>query len=570
MSTLSRWSVSFAATLLAMGCAESLEEAPEAFEETGEVVPCTGKCDGATEVAALGTLPESTLATLFAPYDPALGLDLLLIRDVMTARAADPAVYPEGQNPFQIRFAVYNLDNPHIAAALVEAERQNIDVQVLIEQDQLDPAKDYNVQDDFLVAQGFELAPDHKGLDEARRKTADLVGVSGAGLMHLKTRIYRWKDAAGPQARLVTGSMNPGNLAVFNDETLHYIARPDIVERYQQKYEAVLRGQKLTNTFDPAAAVNVLFSPDGGPQAVDKIASLIDSEQESILFAVFSLRNIAPTTGGKGILERLVAAHQRGVAVVVVTDRKQSDGIDSDGNPLYANDASEEILRKAGIPVYEVLNKHTPYNAMHTKYAVFGVTRPIVVTDAGNWSRASLGSGTSRPTNHESVLVIDTQKLDGGVTGLRYLGNFLEIVHSYGQNGKDGVTPTGGPAPSEIVNRLHALPGWPKTELVVSARVETRFGQAVHATGNHDVLGDWTRTGSVPLFTDAASYPQWTSNALAVPFGTRIAYKLIKREGSAIEWERGDDRTVILDPTDRRTVGGYPEPGIVLDLAGRF
>jgi len=556
--------------VLATGCVGELDAIPEVYDEETAATPCGGKCDAPGEMTGLAALPSTTVATLFAPYEPALGLDLLLIRQVVEARAADPATYPEGENPFRIRYAAYNLDNPYLAQALADAEVANVDVQILIESDQLDPAKDYNVQDDYLVDRGFELAIDHTQLDDAGRTTADLVGIRGTGLMHLKTRLYTWKDAAGRStSRLVTGSLNPGNLSMHNDETLHYIAIPEIIARYQAKYDAVLRDVKITNTWSDGAAAQVLFSPDGGPQAIDKIAALIDQEQESILLATFSLRNMSPTTGGKGILNRLVAAHQRGVAVVVVTDRKQSDGIDSDGNPLYANDSSEDILRSAGIPVYEVMNKYSPYNAMHHKYAIFGVTRPIVVTDAGNWSKASLGSGTVRPINHESVLFVDSMQLDGGVTGKRYLGNFLDVIRKYGTRGADGQTPTGGPEPSSIIERLQALAGWPIVEVTFRARVETVPGEMVFVTGDHAALGDWTHAGQgYALGTGPSTYPVWASAPLAVPFGTRLAYKLIKR-GTGVIWESGDDRGLIVDSTDRRTVGGYPQPAITTDLTWR-
>jgi len=567
---MSRWRIVLP-FLLATGCVGDLEAIPEAYDEETAATPCAGKCDAPGEMTGLPALPSSPVATLFAPYEPALGLDLLLIRQVVTARAADPAaMYPEGANPFRIRFAAYNLDNPYLAQALADAEAANVDVQILIESDQLDPAKDYNVQDDYLVSRGFELALDHAQLDDAHRISADLVGIHATGLMHLKTRLYTWKDASGqPTSRLVTGSLNPGNLSMHNDETLHYIAIPEIIARYQAKYDAVLRNVKITNTWTDGAAAQVLFSPDSGPQAIDKLAALIDQEQESILVATFSLRNMSPTTGGKGILHRLVAAHQRGVAVVVVTDRKQSDGIDGEGNPLYANDASEEILRSAGIPVYEVMNKYSPYNAMHHKYAIFGVTRPIVVTDAGNWSKASLGSGTIRPINHESVLFLDSMKLDGGVTGKRYLGNFLEVIQKYGTQGTDGHTPTGGPEPSSIVARLHALAGWPKVDVTFQARVVTTYGETVFVTGDHAALGDWTRaTPGYALGTGPSTYPVWSAAPLALPLGTRLAYKLIKRGGTVL-WEAGDDRGLIVDPTDRRAVGGYPQPAITTALTWR-
>ena len=557
--------------VLAAGCLDELGAIPEVFDEETAATPCGGKCDAPGEMTGLSALPTATLATLFAPYEPALGLDLLLIRQVMAARAADPATYPEGENPFRIRYAVYNLDNPYLAEALADAEDANVDVQILIESDQLDPARDYNIQDDYLVSRGFELAPAHTQLDAAGRVTADLIGIRRSGLMHLKTRLYTWNDAETGQSttRLVTGSLNPGNLSMQNDETLHYIAQPELIARYQAKYDAVLRGVKLTNTWSDDAAAQVLFAPDGGPQAIDKLVDLIDREQESILIAMFSLRNMSPTTGGRGILARLVDAHQRGVAVVVITDRKQSDGVDAEGTPIYANDGSEDVLRGAGIPVYEVVNKHSPYNAMHHKYAIFGVTRPIVVTDAGNWSRASFGSGTSRPTNDESVLFLDSMRLDGGVTGKRYLGNFLEVIRKYGTRGTDGATPTGGPEPSEIVARLHGLAGWPTDQVTFRARVETRWGDAVFVTGDHAALGAWTQTGpGHPLTTDASTYPVWTTAPLALPVGTHLAYKLIKRN-AVVTWEAGPDRGLLVDSTDRRTVGGDPQPAITMDLTWR-
>jgi hypothetical protein len=566
-----RW-LSMLPLVLAAACLDESAAIPEAYDEQVAATPCSGKCDAPSEMTGLAALPTTTLATLFAPHEPALGLDLLLIQQVMAARAADPTPsYPEGANPYRIRYAVYNLDNPWLAQALADAEAANVDVQILIESDQLDPARDYNVQDDYLVARGFELAPDHKQLDAAGRVTADLIGIRANGLMHLKTRLYAWQQADGTLAkRLVTGSLNPGNLSMRNDETLHYIALPDVIARYEAKYDGVLRGTKIANVWNDTAPIQVLFSPDTGPQAIDKIASLIDREQEAILLAMFSLRNMAPTTGGKGILDRLVAAHQRGVKVVLITDRKQSDGVDGDGNPHYANDGSEDILRNAGIPVYEVLNRYSPYNAMHHKYAVFGVTRPIVVTDAGNWSRASLGSGSTRPINDESVLFIDSMQLDGGVTGKRYLGNFLEVIHRYGTHGTDGATPTGGPDPRAIAAELHALPGWPQIDVRFDARVQTAWSEQVFVTGDHAALGDWTHTGAGhPLATDAASYPQWSSSPLALPLGTRLSYKLITRTGQSVRWENGADRRLLVDPTDRRVVGGEPQASIRADLVWR-
>jgi hypothetical protein len=550
-----------AGVLCAAACSAQLPEIPDVFDPEGGPAACRGKCDGGAPLRPAPALPAATLATLFAPYEDPLGVELALIHRVIEARAADPTpAYADGHNPFSIRYAVYNLRHPDIVSALADARDAGVDVQILIEADQLDPARDWNTADEYLVERGFTLVGDHRTLDDVTRHTADLVGIAGSGLMHLKTRLFRWRDpATGELERLVTGSMNPGDNAVYNDETLHYIEDPVIIARYVAKYEAVRDGRELVNVWDPAAAINVLFTPDGGEQAVDHIARLIDEEQEVILIAMFSLRNIRPTTGGKTILERLVDAHARGVKVVVVTDRKQSDGIDADGNQLYFDDPSEDVLRDGGVPVYEVLNRRTPFNAMHTKYGIFGLTRPVIVTDVSNWTRAGLGNGTLRARNDESILFIDSVALDGGVTAMRYLGNFLEIVHRYGTMGADGERPTEGPEPADVFAALEGQAAWPAVTVRPAARVHTAWGERVHLTGDADVLGDWTRAHpGWPLDTDASAYPQWTGTDLVLPLGLRARGKLVAVDGTRVRWEAGADRTLLVDPTDARVAGGDP------------
>lgn len=548
------------AALLAAACTQQLPDIPEAFDPETPPEGCAGKCDGAGSIPR-AALPAATLATRFAPYEPGLALDLALIDEVAAARATDPAVYPEGANPYRIRYAVYNLRNLEIIEGLADAADAGVDVQILIEDHQLDPDKTWNVADEMLIARGFEFAPDHRALDAEGRRTADLVGITGSGLMHLKARLYEWPAGDDAVKRLVTGSHNPGDNAVNNDETLHYLEDPAVIAAYERKYDAILEDRTMVNEWRPGAAVQALFTPDDGPQPVDEIARLIDEEDELILIAVFSLRNVKPTTGGPGILERLAAAHARGVPVVVITDRKQSDGVDADGNQLYWNDHSEEILRDAGVPLYEVINDYSPFNAMHTKYGIFGLTSPIVVTDASNWTRSGLGSGTGRAYNDESVLFIDTIALDGGVTGQRYLGNFVEILHRYGTG-----TDHGGPAVADTLALLHGLEAWPAVTIEPAARAETAWGQHVHLTGNLDVLGDWTRAHpGWPLTTDASSYPLWHGPDLTLPLGTRADYKLIKAAGDQITWERGANRRLIADPTDMRVTGGDPAAAVTLD-----
>lgn len=532
-------------------------------EGTGSLDDCTRDCEDAAALEPVVALPDAPVATLFSPDESPLGADLALIRRVVAARAADPATYPEGDNPFSIRYAVYNLAHPALLEALADAEGHGVDVQILIEDEQLDPGRAYNTADDFLAARGFEVVLDHRSLDDVSRKTADVVGVVTEGLMHLKTRLYRWVDPVTGErtTRLVTGSMNPGDLAVFNDETLHVISMPEIVARYEAKFDAVLRGDTVDNEWIDGAPAQVLFSPDPGPQAIDRIAQLIDAEQELIVVAVFTLRNPRPRAGGKGIIDRLIDAHARGVPVFVVTDRKQSDGIDANGASTVADDGGEDALRAAGIPVTEAMNRdHSPFNAMHTKYAVFGVTHPLVVTDAGNWTRAALGSGKAAPVNDESVLFL-SDAVDGGRTARRYLAHFLHLLWRYGTDGTDGHMPTGGPDPHAVLGTLAALPGWPSVALTLQGRVDTAWGESVAVAGDHLALGAWDPAAALPLTTDASSYPVWRpAAALELPLGTLLRAKLVRRgAGGATTWEGGDDRRIEVDPTVTALPGGDPD-----------
>ncbi len=547
------------APALLLSCATE-SPVPDGYDPAIDPQGCSGKCDGAAGLTPLAALPSSALATLFSPSEPALGLDLSLIEEVRAARAADPQVYQEGANPFSIRYAVYNLRNPAIVNALADAADEGVDVQILIEKDQLDPARTWNTTDELLIARGFEFVEDHRDLNANSRVSADLIGIAGSGLMHLKSRMYQWNDASGaPITRLTTGSMNPGDLAVANEETLHYVEDADIIESYAQKFDAVRDDENVTNTWTDGLPLQVLFSPDGGPQAIDKIAELIDAEDEMILLAMYSMRNIAPKAGGKGIVQRLVDAHERGAKVVVIMDRKQSDGVDSEGNGKFFNDGFEDDLRAGGIPVFEVINPASQFNAMHAKFAVFGISNPTIVTDAGNWTRAGLGNGSSSPRNDESVLFIDSNALDGGVTASRYRANFVRILRRYSDAPNSSLFQTGGEDLRATIDSLLAAPNWPQVAIQLDAIAETFFGQSVFLAGASQELGEWTQQHlGIKLNTSASQYPSWSGESFAMPLGSRTEAKLIKVHNGDIDWEEGANRSFVVDPTSFANSGVVP------------
>jgi phosphatidylserine/phosphatidylglycerophosphate/cardiolipin synthase-like enzyme len=539
---------------LAAACSNATEldptllDPPEAADESGpSIVGADGKTDDfGLHLPAYDPLPEDAdldapFQVLFAPDDPVNTLEITLIQRVVDARAQDPQSYAEGDNPFRIRYAVYNLRNERIVKALADAEDAGVDVQILIEADQLDPARDHNQSDEYLVSRGFELVPNHKYLTASTRKTADLIGITGSGLMHLKTRLF---EAPGFSAGL-SGSLNPGDQAVANEETLHLIRDPRLLAKYGQAYETVLNGGYFANSWDETEAVNVMFTPAKGLRAVTKLFDWLEAEQEQILLMVFSLRNVT-APGHSDSLEQLLARKRaQGVPVYVITDRKQSDGVDSDGNPLYANDKTEDRLRQAGIPVYEATNRATPFTAMHHKVGILGRSRVRVITDAANWTLAGLGSSTKPARNVESVLFVDSEALDAGRTGRRYLAQWMRVLSRYAEQ---SAAIDGEAGFAEVHAGLLSSNGWPTEELFFQARAETAWGQQIEVRGDHASLGAWD--AGLPLTTGPDSYPLWSSSDTALmPLSTFFEWKLVKVHGTTATWEWGGNRPGFAAPT---------------------
>ena len=518
----------------------------------GELTPTLARTTGANTAPAQ---TEEVLKTYFAPYDDTRQVEVGFLNEVIAARKADPKVYPEGQNPYKITYAVYNISSKEVLHKLVEADRAGIDVQVLIEDHQLDEKKTWNTGDDFLRENGFSFAADHNKLTSEERESTQLIGIKRSTLMHLKSRIIEYPDPTSgkPVQKLLTGSMNPGQSAVKNDEKLSLVTDPRIVQRYIEMVDAIRDNGTIENQFDANEPVNVLFTGDpvdGGPRVTPKIFEMIEEEDEMILLSVFTLRNLT-TPGERGnLVKKLKAAKERGVDVVVMTDRKQSDGIDANGGRRFWDDRTEDLLREAGIPVYECINDAGPYNAMHAKSAIFGLSDMKVITDTGNWTKAALGNRRGRSAqNEESYLFIDSKKLDNNETGMRYLGNYMHLLRKYADQ-----TPE-HPDAEAMINKLASHPNWPRVSVDFSVMAHTFMGQDVYITGDHPALGNWTEEGpGLKLNTGPGRYPFWESGGtLELPFGTQFEFKVVKRNpNGSIEWQQGKNGFLIVDPSDRR------------------
>ncbi len=489
----------------------------------------------ASDELPAGTDLNQPLQVLFTPDEPALELELEMIDQVRAARAEDSASYAEGDNPFTIRYAAYNLTHHDITDRLIAAHDEGVDVQILVEADKIDlsdTGSTYYVLEDA----GFEVVEDHTTLDAATSVSADLVGIDSYGLMHLKARIYETPDWSA----MLTGSHNPQYSAMDNDETLHLVRDEDLIAEYQDAYDAILADDGLDNTWDDTAAVNVLFTPAAsGVRAGTRIFDWIEEEDELILLMVFALRDLTAEDHSDSLVELLGDKVDEGVPVYVITDRKMSDGINADGSYWFSDDDTEQDLRDEGVVVFEVLNLAGDYNAMHTKAAVLGLTDTRVITDASNWSYSGLGSSSSLASNVESVLFIDSVELDEGRTGRRYLAKWLEILAAYeDQDTGESLTR------DDVFATLSALSGWPTQDVAFEAcEAGTYWGEVISVRGDAEELGAWGP--GIELTTDADNYPTWwTESPVEMPLGTCFGWKLVAGESGAdsVRWEGGDDR----------------------------
>lgn len=477
--------------------------------------------------------PSEGIHTIFTPSDEAKKAELALLDTVISARRADNRTFPPGQNPYRIEYAIYNMTDRDVIGRLIEASRAGVQVQVLIDAGQITPEKPHNTVVKDLVAAGFSHSESQKGLSAEAKKNTQVIEIEmpGAGLFHFKSRYFTWPDPRSGQQQesLLTGSHNPQNSAHKNDESLHRIEDPALIKKYTEAFRALRDEKPIENTWDANAAANVLFTSAStrGPKPVDKIIELVEQERELIFLTVFSLRNLEASDGAR-LVDKLVAAQARGVPVVVVTDRKQSDGVRDDGTPSAQDmDQTDDLLERAGIPVYEFTNPAGPRTAMHLKSALFGLEAMKVVTDTGNWTNATMGTGgTSRGKNAESILFVDSKKYDGNRTGATYLAEFIRVMRKY----QDQNAGTGKPDVEKLIQKLQALPNFPTVKVDLSSVAAAHAGREVYLTGDHPALRGQNGEPGLRLDTNPGNAALSTRATVELPLATRLEYRVATRD----------------------------------------
>ena len=449
-------------------------------------------------VAASAVPANRSIDAYFAPFDTYQDLtqEVDLAKNVIKARQACPIPYFEpASNPFSIKYSVYNLMLTPAIEAMVAAHKANVFVQVLIQYTQLFPNMTWNTMAQNFTAANMSVVRDdndclpYGALDCS---TVNMIGTRARGsqfmgLMHTKMRLFHHTDSdcwrggsCYNHTSVVTGSLNPDNAALKNDETL-LVMHDDPV--FYADYDAIYRSIHTQtthlhrNVWDPAKDINVFFSKGVGATVSERLFAYLEAEQELAFLFVYSLRDVIEngfgpqqnrSMAGNHLIDQLRAAQARGVSIVVMTDIGEVMGTPGFSPPDASN--TSQRIAALGIPVYMCNNTAGPFNAFHHKNGLFGLTQMQILTDTANWSEAAMGSEwwnktignftRMAPPNDETTMLMDSYRRDNNLTGLRFLSQVLRLLRTYeNQN-----VPRGQPSADEIFAKVVAQRGavWPR------------------------------------------------------------------------------------------------------------
>jgi len=185
---------------------------------------------------------------------------------------------------------------------------------------------------------------------------------------------------------------------------------------------------------------------------------------------------------------------------------------------------------------------------MHLKACIFGLSNIKVVTDAGNWTYSVMGNEKTGSSNAESILFVESGKLDNNHTGEQYLAEYMRVLRKYAGQKQNADQPSA----NTLIGELQKLPNWPKVKVDFSVVAKTHMGQDVYITGNTKELGSWGADGpGLKLETDPKTYPNWHALDVEIPLGTALEYKIVKRNSNGrLDWEPGQNAVMIVDPSD--------------------
>jgi phosphatidylserine/phosphatidylglycerophosphate/cardiolipin synthase-like enzyme len=378
----------------------------------------------------------------------------------------------------EIRVAMYNVRSERLLDLLLQRQNEGLRVELLWDARQM--AEDYNTLDDDFIARGLNIISVSNTASSTATLHDKLVVIDGEIVM--------------------MGSANWGDSAWWeNNEDVLVMRSPALAGVVSAELDELLSGRHVPRAGDADSRAQLYFSPEDRLDRV--VLNAINAAEDHILVAVFSLRL-------DSIGDALIAAHRRGVEVVVITDRKQSE-----------TTALDERIRGAGITVIEALNDTTPFTAMHHKFMV--VDGRTTVVGSFNWTYSAARY------NYEDLAVIAGDP----EVAAAFEGEFGRLWTRYASELPNPVTAT---VPVDIAAHCDG----------------TSWGDTVVLVGNLPELGSWDPAHGVAL--SGEGFPTWTGS-LDLRSGAYFEYKLvIRRADGSVRWENGSNRSALLttDPTE--------------------
>lgn len=426
-----------------------------------------------------GSLPE----VHFAPFeDP--GAALLARIAALTELARQE---PEVRHTLHV--AVYNVNDPELVAATIEAHRAGVEVRVLHDGRKHRPWYDWYFGDDQLLAAGVPLLG-------VRRQ--------GTGAMHDKIVLIDGE-------LVVTGSMNWEHGARFdNHENLLFTTERSVVAAYSRRFEALAGGPRLARSSadDASARVSVSFAPDEEPHRV--AGDLLDAAESRIVVAMFTAKDVVYEQDGArtSLLTKLAEAVARGVEVTALVDYGVHEASEFFGQ-VTEDDPTDEWLEAQGVNVVRVDNAFGRYASMHHKFVV--IDDEVAVTGAFNWYYDAAFS------NDEDQIVWRDRRV-----AELYLGEAIDMLRRY--------------------DPAFDASAWPSVELVLEVQHDgTSWGEQLAITGSLPSLGAWSPADAIQL--DGAEFPTWRGR-VTLPLGTRFEAKAVVLGHGGVRWEAGANRSL--------------------------
>ncbi|MCH9671873.1 MAG: phospholipase, partial [Gammaproteobacteria bacterium] len=257
----------------------------------------------------------------------------------------------------RLLIAVQEVDNLQIAEAIIRARRRGASVQLVLEQDYLRARR--------IPENPFEPGGTHEEnralFSAILRSTVDVKSDFNSKIFHQKFMVRGHSVLTGSTNFTTTGiSRNLNHVVVVEDAEIANAYRREFAEIRQGHFgkASVDREQKPRQTYVSGVRCKPLFAPDHSPEM--EIMKQILKAKRRIDFAVFTFSQ------SSGIDDALIAAHQRGVKVRGILDRRQS-------NQRWA---AKHTLRSAGVELALAAPKagklHHKLMTIDDNLAIFG------------------------------------------------------------------------------------------------------------------------------------------------------------------------------------------------------